>query len=675
MPNFTTTATELKYASGSSWTSGKARQGVYSGTRYEGAIKFGGLSDLPLNNIEISQIQLRLTFAQAGGASSKYLTLYKGASNTISGSIASMRGASIGQVYITEAYNRTETLTFSASSHAALFNAIKAHIMAGSQVLVMYVPSTRGTYPGGYCYDYLGVTAAALNITYEFLQSDGSLASTSVAAGSAAKLNVTAYNSAYTHKVVWKFGTYSNTQNLAAGTTSASYTIPLSWLNAIPSATSGSATVSLETIDTNGNSLGTYTYGFTITAPASVVPSISSVTSSPVNSNTVIKGWGYYVYGKSQASIAINGAAGAYGSTIKSYSIDTDPSIGSASASTLTTGTITKTGTITITAKVVDSRGRSATKSTTITVYQYGSPFFWSITAYRCTSNGTRDDANGTYAYVEAVYGCYTVNGKNSVSGKVTLKQVGGSYSTTSNIVSGTGLILGAGSLASDAAYQAVITLTDTVGSVTTYTAEIQSAAYIMHIKKNGRAVGFGMAAGEDDTVSFGWPVKLTSPLEVAQGGTGGNSQATACANIGAVKKVGDTMTGDLLIRTSLYPSLKLTPTYNSTTNQTVFEGSYVGASSFAAWEDSSGSNRRMLEVRNAKYAPSMDNAVLLRTAVNNTWYAYRLFHAGMATPIPVANGGTGAANAKTALTNLGIFYADTLPSSGTDGQICLVPV
>lgn len=95
-----------------------------------------------------------------------------------------------------------------------------------------------------------------------------------------------------------------------------------SWLNAIPSSTSGSATVSLKTIDTNGNSLGTYTYGFTITAPASVVPSITSVSSSPVNSNSVINGWGFYVYGKSQASIAINGAAGAYGSTIKSYSID-----------------------------------------------------------------------------------------------------------------------------------------------------------------------------------------------------------------------------------------------------------------------------------------------------------------------------------------------------------------
>ena len=46
-----------------------------------------------------------------------------------------------------------------------------------------------------------------------------------------------------------------------------------------------------------------------------------------------------------------------------------------------------------------------------------------------------------------------------------------------------------------------------------------------------------------------------------------------------------------------------------------------------------------------------------------------------MATPIPLANGGTGASSAKAALANLGIFYSASLPSSGTDGQICLVPV
>ena len=61
--------------------------------------------------------------------------------------------------------------------------------------------------------------------------------------------------------------------------------------------------------------------------------------------------------------------------------------------------------------------------------------------------------------------------------------------------------------------------------------------------------------------------------------------------------------------------------------------------------------------------------------AINGTYYAYRIFHAGMATPVPVANGGTGASSAKAALNSLGIFYAATLPSTGTDGQICLVPV
>ena len=550
MATFSCWANELKYASGSSWTSGKARQGVYSSTRYEGAIKFGDLENLQTGNIDITQIQLRFDFGQAGGASSKYLTFYKSNSNTISGSISSMRGASIGSLYISEAYNRTEIVTFNSTTNTALFNTLKSYFMAGNRVLIIYVPTTRGTYSGGYCYDYLAVTSSAILITYDYLQSDGSLQSTSVAAGTAAKLNITAYNEAYSHKVTWKFGSYSNTQTI-----------------------------------------------------------------------------------------------------------------------------LYKTGTVNVTAKVVDTRGRMATKTTSFYIYPYAAPYFTSVEGYRCNSSGTRDDANGTYAYVKAGFNCYSVNSKNSVTGSMTLKQVGGSYTTSKTITSGTANIVGAGNLASDATYQATLTLTDTVGSVTTYVVEIPSAAYIIHVKKGGRAVGFGMAAGEDNTVSFGWPVKLATPLEVEQGGTGGNSQATACAALGAVKKAGDTMTGDLNIQTSLYPSLKLKPTYNSTTNQTVFEGSYAGASSFASWEDSSGQNRRMLEVRTAKYAASLDNAVLLRTCVNNSWAAYRVFHAGMATPVPVANGGTGGANAKAALTNLGIFYADTLPSSGTDGQTCLVPV
>ena len=153
------------------------------------------------------------------------------------------------------------------------------------------------------CYDYLSVTALTMTLTFEYLQSTGTMAATSVAAGSAARLNIKAYNSRYTHKVTWKFGSYTATQSIVAGTAYASYTIPLSWLAAIPNATSGAATVILETIDTSGASLGSYSYGFTVTVPSSVVPTISSISASPVNDNSVISGWGIYVYGKSKRCV------------------------------------------------------------------------------------------------------------------------------------------------------------------------------------------------------------------------------------------------------------------------------------------------------------------------------------------------------------------------------------
>lgn len=133
--------------------------------------------------------------------------------------------------------------------------------------------------------------------------------------------------------------------------------------------------------------------------------------------------------------------------------------------------------------------------------------------------------------------------------------------------------------------------------------------------------------------------------------------------NSSFVSKSGDTMTGpltieggyDLNIKGSYYPSFNLVPT-NSTSKikKAVFEGSYAGSVSISAWEDDSGQNRRILEVRAKSYESSLDNALLLRVCDNDNWSEYKVFHSG--TTVPITSGGTGATTAAGALTALGAF-------------------
>ncbi len=691
MPTFSTTATQLKYASSSSWTSGKARQGVYSSTRYEGAIRFTGLSDMDFSNVAVSQIQMKVTFAAAGGASTKYLTMYQAAQDAISGSISAMRGSSIGAITVSEAYNRTATLTFSETANSALYAKLKSYFTSGRETLILYVPSTRGTYSGGFCYDYLAVTAMTLTFTFEYLKSDGSLVSTSVAAGSAAQMNITAYNSAYSHRITWRFGSNSYVQSVAAGVTSASYTIPLSWLSAIPSAVSGGATAVLETLDAGGAVLGSVSLPFTVTAPSSVVPTLAGISASPVNTNSVLSGWNIYVQGSSKAAISMQGAAGAHGSSIVSYSITTSPNIGSSDTTSLSTGTLSVPGTVTVTAKITDSRGRTATKTATFSVYPYAAPAFSSVVMYRCDVNGNRRDTDGTYAYVKASFGCSALSGSNAVTGQLTLAQVGGGYSTSSALTSGTARILG-GSLAVDATFSVMITLTDTVGKTSSYAGEISSATYIMHVKKGGRAVGFGMAAGADDTISFGWPVILGAALQVAATGSGVTPRAQSTRNLlflGTNLDFQDTVVNwgaqgfgwawytmatvsSVTNKPTTYGFLMNIPITGATeVHQLYFAQShgaiYHRGGNASGW----GGNWKTL-FDSATVVPisaggtGQTSATGIRNAIGlgNTTGA-----------LPIANGGHGAASAKQGLINLGVFYSATLPSSGADGQVCLVPV
>jgi hypothetical protein len=193
----------------------------------------------------------------------------------------------------------------------------------------------------------------------------------------------------------------------------------------------------------------------------------------------------------------------------------------------------------------------------------------------------------------------------------------------------------------------------------------IGTKGVIMDFLADGTGIAFGKVAETSGYAELGWPLKLSEPLDIESGGTGASTAAGAIAALGGVKKSGDTMTGNLCIQGYLYPSMYLLPYYNNTTNRTVFEGSYVGASSFASWEDSTGNNRRMLEVRTKGYEASLDNAVMLRVADAGVWSNYRVFHAGMPSGVPIANGGTGATTAANARSNLGANNASNI-NAGT---------
>ncbi|MEE0119950.1 MAG: DUF859 family phage minor structural protein, partial [Agathobaculum butyriciproducens] len=234
---------------------------------------------------------------------------------------------------------------------------------------------------------------------------------------------------------------------------------------------------------------------------------------------------------------------------------------------------------LTMTVTVTDSRGRTASTTRTVTVLDYSPPSLSQFTAERCNADGTAAQTDGTKVRISAKASGSSVGGKNTLACTVYYKLssaeswVSAVTLTPSNYaISETNRLL-LPTFDALSSYDIKIRVQDVFYYIE-QTVSIGTKQVMMDFYKDGSGIAFGKVAENAGKVEFGWPLLLSEPLGVDQGGTGAETPAAACAKLGAVKKAGDTMTGNLGISGYLYPSLYLLPTYNSTTNRTVFEGS-----------------------------------------------------------------------------------------------------
>ena len=337
------------------------------------------------------------------------------------------------------------------------------------------------------------------------------VSASSVAMGSSVTINTNRVSSSFTHIIKYKFGGASGTIASNVGT-STTWTLPLSLANQIPNATSGTGTITCQTY--NGSTLiGSKSINITLTVPSSVVPSISSIALSAGNSN-VPSSWGVYVQGKSALKV-VTTASGSYGSTIKSYKI-TGIDNNTYYSSNFTSSILQSSGTKTITATVTDSRGRTATKTTTYTCVAYSNPSITTATVTRCNSDGTANE-EGEYVKYSFKASVASVSSKNTYSYKIGYKNSTSSsytYITISNsayTLDKSNVVISGVTFSVDNSYDFDFLVTDYFTS-TSVKKSIGTGFTLMDFNSTGKGMAIGKVS-EDDKLEVALPTEFTEDV------------------------------------------------------------------------------------------------------------------------------------------------------------------
>lgn len=333
------------------------------------------------------------------------------------------------------------------------------------------------------------------------------VSSSSVDMGGKVTVNTPRASSSFTHDLAYSFAGASYVSIATGVGTSYSWTTP-DLASKIPSATSG--TVTIRCITKNGSTtIGTKTVTMTLKVPASVVPTISSVATVEATSGLAAQ-FGAFIKGKSKIKATIT-AAGAKGSTIKSYSTTFNSK--TYTGASWTSSAVTASGSLSLVTTVTDSRGRTAKKTTTISVLDYAVPTINTLQVYRVNASGGADQ-DGVYIAVRYKYSVTSLGNKNTASMVVQYKKSAdtswSSLLTGSALSADTTALPASPTFSTDYQYDVRLTVTDWFGSSRVYVAALPSGAVILDIAADGAGIAFGKTS-EFDGVEMGWTVLLRS--------------------------------------------------------------------------------------------------------------------------------------------------------------------
>lgn len=466
---------------GRTWGAGSARTGV---------MYFPGLSNL--KGKIINSVKITVTNRAGGQNAQKTAHFFRSASQ---GGINTSLGAGH------KTGNQIGTLSgwfhaYAAASLSFTPTFFSSYIAAGEDTFCIYSATAS---------EYLVWGAVTLEVAWQEPATQPTLSEATVEMGKSVTINTPAVNSAYRHTLRYAFGKATGTiaENVAS---SKSWTPPVSLASRIPDAASGIGTIYCDTYS-GSTLLGTKSVSITLTIPSSVVPSAGKLTAAVTEDTS---GTGQFVRGMGKAAVSLSGAAGVYGSTIKSYSVSGGG--WSSNESTLTTGILQAAGEITFTAVVTDSRGRTAQTTCTIEVIAYDKPGISSLSVYRCDSTGAKKNA-GTYAAIE-IKASYSAITGNTVTLKAAYKLTSDASYGNDTVLTNSGKTVIGGALSASHTYDVRITVADKFNTATV-TASLRTKNVIWSVLPKGLGFAIGKVAELANWLDVAWNTRIRGNLQV----------------------------------------------------------------------------------------------------------------------------------------------------------------